>query len=105
MSTPDLIGSQIFYYIKRDLGEAVYAFDTSEGLTVPIFSSMELARGFLEFSRVRGHGVAIIAPTQLTTFSDGCKASGAKYLQLDPQTEVLKGARAKNILLGGTRSS
>lgn len=103
MSTPNLVGSQIFYYIKRDLGEAVYAFETSEGLTVPIFSSMEMARGFLEFARVRGHGVAMISPTQLTTFSDGCKASGVKYLQLDPQTDVLKGARAKDILLGGTR--
>ncbi len=104
MSANNVIASQIFYYIKRDIGEAIYAFETSEGLTVPIFSSMELARSFLEFSRIRGYGVAMIAPTQISTFSDGCKVSGAKYLQLDPQTEVLKGARAKNILLSGARS-
>ncbi len=103
MSSPP-IASQIFFYIKRDLGEAVYGFETSEGLTVPIFSSMELARGFLEFARVRGHGVAMIAPTQISIFADGCKGAGAKFLQLDPQTDVLKSARAKNILLSDKKA-
>ncbi|MEW6733347.1 MAG: hypothetical protein AB1489_18615 [Acidobacteriota bacterium] len=96
-NTENMVTSQIFYYIKRDTNESVYAYDASEGLTVPIFSSVDLARGFLERSRVRGHGVAMISPTQMAGFADACKDAGAKFLQLDPQPEVLKNAKVKNI--------
>ncbi len=94
---PDMVASQIFYYIRRDNNESVYAFEAPEGLTVPIFSSMDLANSFLERSRVRSHGVGIISPTQMVGFSEACKHAGAKFLQLDPKPEVLKNAKVKNI--------
>jgi hypothetical protein len=96
-NTPDMIASQIFFYIRRNESEAAYSFEASDGLTVPIFTSMELAREFLEKTRVRSHGVAMISPTQMSGFSDACKAAGAKFLQLDPKPEVLKNVRGKNI--------
>src|SRR5262249_21637140 len=98
MSIPqDMIASQIFYYIKRNTNESVYAFESTDGLTVPIFSSIDLANSFLLQARVRSHGVGIISPTQMGGFSESCKQAGAKFLQLDPKPDVLKRARVKNI--------
>ncbi len=89
--------SQIFYYIKRNTSEASYAYETVDGLTVPIFSSMGLAQNFLQIVRIRGHEISLISPTQMEAFSLSCKALGVKFLQLDPKPNVLKTAKIKDI--------
>ena len=91
------MAAQIFYYIKRDINESVFAFENSEGVTVPFFSEPDLALEFIETARVRSHQVAIISPTQLVDFSEACKRAGAKFLQMDPKVQVLKGARIRDI--------
>src|SRR5262249_41674929 len=98
-SSQDMVASQLFFYIKRNVGESAYAFITPEGLTGPIFSSPELAQNFLQRSGLRNYGVGLISPVHLINFSDTCKKSGAKFLQLDPKIEALKKSRAINIAL------
>jgi hypothetical protein len=91
--------TQIFYYLKRNGGDSIYAFSTEDGLTVPIFSSMNLATDFLKRSRVRNYGISLISPTQMIDFADSCKEAGAKFLQLDAMPAVLKNAVVKSLMI------
>lgn len=95
---PDMVASQIFYYLKRELSEGVYAFETTDGLTIPIFSAVEIAATFLETARIRGYVVGLISPSQMLGFHEACRHAGGKFLQLDPKAEVLKGSRVKNLI-------
>lgn len=93
----DFVASQIFFYLRKDANRAVLSFESSEGITVPFFSSVETAREFLEQARVRGHGIDMISPTEFKGFSEACRAAGAKFLQLDPRPDVFKTARLKSL--------
>lgn len=99
MSTSyDMVASQIFYYLEKELNKGVYAFDSKDGLTIPIFSSLEIATSFLEKARIRGYGVGVISPTKMLTFHEACHNAGGKFLQLDPKVEVLKAVKVKTII-------
>ncbi|MCS6885872.1 MAG: hypothetical protein RMM17_09645 [Acidobacteriota bacterium] len=93
----DFIASQIFFYLKKDTDNAILSFESSDGVTVPFFSSVDTAREFLEQARIRGHGIDMISPTEFGAFADACKAAGAKYLQLDPMADVFKTAKLKSL--------
>jgi hypothetical protein len=95
---PDMVASQIFYYLKRELSDGVYAFETNDGVTIPIFSAVDIATGFLENARIRGYVVSLISPSQMFGFHEACRHAGGKFLQLDPKADVLKGARVKNLI-------
>ncbi|MBL8149273.1 MAG: hypothetical protein JNN15_05035 [Blastocatellia bacterium] len=96
-SSQDFVASQVFFYLRRDINQSVFAFDSGEGLTVPFFSSLDLAQKFLETTRVRGHSVDLITPTRMMNFHESCKLAGAKFLQLDPLPEVLKTSKVQSI--------
>lgn len=93
----DFVASQIFFYLRRDSNSAVLSLEDGEGITVPFFSSLEIAREFLEKARVRGHGIDMISPTEFKAFSEACRAAGAKFLQLDPKPDIFKTARLKSL--------
>lgn len=91
----DFVASQIFFYLRKDT--SILSLESSEGVTVPFFSSAEVARDFLEQARVRGHGIDMISPTEFKAFSEACREAGAKFLQLDPKPDVFKTARLKSL--------
>ncbi len=91
----DFVASQIFFYLRKDT--SILSLESSEGVTVPFFSSVEVARDFLEQARVRGHGIDMISPTEFKAFSEACRKAGAKFLQLDPKPDVFKTARLKSL--------
>lgn len=94
----DMVTSQIFYYLEKEDNKGVYAFDSKDGLTIPIFSSLDIATTFLEKARIRGYGVSVISPTKMIGFHEACHNLGGKFLQLDPKPEVLRAVKVKPII-------
>ena len=81
--------SQIFFLLRRDADGAVFAFDTTDGLTVPVFSSMELGVRALKVVAAEGHAVTTLGPMLLESFAAACRGAGAKFVQLDPLEAAL----------------
>jgi hypothetical protein len=79
--------SRIFYYLERERDGSPFAYLGPDGPTVPIFSSAVLAERALP----RAHAVTPVSPTQLEVFAQLCAASGAKFLEVDPQAAAFGG--------------